>query len=229
MANYIMQARSSSDDQLYTWLATGAPDFPGVDFPGPGTAEDPAILTVVPGAGGGGGPLWGFDQTVEQISLGATGGSFVLLGRSEFVPLQIVLTGVTPGDVLVVDWAISFTGTNELNFYACPCVSFEDTPSFPDDYNYISDAAGSQTITASFDQRGSCSGGAGLVIPGGTSKVTIRMMHRCDGLGTIGGVDSDITASSDARGTSAWMRAKVIPAASVIDLPSGEATQAVAE
>jgi hypothetical protein len=37
-----MQARSSSNGQIYTWV-TGAPDWAGSGFPGPGTPEDVAL------------------------------------------------------------------------------------------------------------------------------------------------------------------------------------------
>jgi hypothetical protein len=39
---YQMQAKSSADAQLYSWLAV-APDFAAVGYPGPGSAQDIAI------------------------------------------------------------------------------------------------------------------------------------------------------------------------------------------
>jgi len=54
MANIQMQARSSVDGALYTWISS-APDFAGAGFPGPGTALDVAVSMRPPGSGAGGG------------------------------------------------------------------------------------------------------------------------------------------------------------------------------
>lgn len=48
-----MQARSSSNGQLYVWLA-GSPDFAAAGYPGPGSALDVAV-SMRPSTGGGGG------------------------------------------------------------------------------------------------------------------------------------------------------------------------------
>ncbi len=56
MANVQMQARSSSNGQLYTWIASSV-DFIAAGFPGPGSALDIAVSMRPPGTGGGGGGL----------------------------------------------------------------------------------------------------------------------------------------------------------------------------
>src|SRR6185503_17797518 len=46
MAQYQMQARSSTDGQLYSWLS-GTRDFGGSGFPGPGSAQHVAVQRAV--------------------------------------------------------------------------------------------------------------------------------------------------------------------------------------
>jgi hypothetical protein len=54
--NVQMQARSSSDGELYYWV-TSSPDFAGASFPGPGTPEEIAVVAKAEGGAGGGGGL----------------------------------------------------------------------------------------------------------------------------------------------------------------------------
>jgi len=43
-----MQARSSSDGQLYSWISVSTADWAGASFPGPGDAQHVAVAALVP-------------------------------------------------------------------------------------------------------------------------------------------------------------------------------------
>lgn len=71
MANVQMQARSSTDGQLYTWVSAG-PDWAGAGFPGPGSAQEPAVSMEPAGTPGSLGPQ---GPQGPQGAGGAAGGS----------------------------------------------------------------------------------------------------------------------------------------------------------
>lgn len=77
---YLMQARSSDDGQMYRWM-TNEPDFAGAGFPGPGTAEEPAVVAQS-GESGGGGETPGLPD-VLAVSTSAAGRTITSLGAPE--------------------------------------------------------------------------------------------------------------------------------------------------
>lgn len=94
-----MQARSSSDGALYTWIAASA-DFAAAGYPGPGTAQDVAVAmrpTSSGGVGGGSGDVVGPATAVSGRLASYSGTTGKLINDSGVAAADVIKrTGAVP-------------------------------------------------------------------------------------------------------------------------------------
>lgn len=129
----------------------------------------------------------GYDQVIESMTI-ANGGSLQFPRDAALAPVQVHLTGITPGNFLEVDFSGTFSavgadaGQGSAILILCPIVSFLAAPTFPADFDFVNNAGSSQLIPEQATVRDCIRGLAAFEIPGGVSEAFVRLVYSVDNL-----------------------------------------------
>jgi hypothetical protein len=153
----------------------------------------------------------GYDQTEKSQPLGTTSTFLATIPKNAALdPLQVVLPGVVPGNVLEVDLSVYIRNQNagvEL-FSVAAAVSFVDAPVFPADFALINSSVAN--VFAAINTATIYRSLTAVAIPPGATKATVRVAYDdgtignffvdgSDGFPSVSG--STLTASEIAQDT----------------------------
>lgn len=151
----------------------------------------------------------GYDQVLETVDLPSAGS--IVPRNVAGDPLQVALPGVTPGNVLEVEYRVGLVGNDEgtTAFRLEVVVSFDGSTSYPTSFFFVNDT-----------QSGVVNVGAGIylmsqiaavVVPPGATTATVQLSYVAgnDG-GTIAGLDRLGTQGSSGTLKAAEYTASVV-------------------